>query len=122
MGRRKLAVALQYAGVSRDVAVRQVRIQAVDVQPSWRGTVGQQGLQLRRELKPTIFVPVKERFFSGAVSGKEHRVIVCVVQREGEHPVQVLNRVCPPLLIRRQDYFRVALRAKMMAAAYQALS
>src|SRR5688572_19081382 len=72
-------------------------------------TRGPQRLHLRGESKQPVWnIDVMEGLFAKAVAGDEHFSGPRITDRQREHAVEMLDTRFAPLLISREDYFRIA--------------
>ncbi len=60
---------------------------------------------------------VIEWFDAHAITRQEEGALLLVPERKGKHPVQARQRILAPLCPCSQQYFRVRLRAKVVAFA-----
>src|SRR5687768_16994063 len=73
-----------------------------------RCTRAPEGLHLRSERKQPIWnIDVMERLFAKAVASDEDFFCCRIPYSQGEHAVEVFNTRVAPLLISRQNYFRI---------------
>ena len=95
---------------------------AKGVEPRLHAGNGQERLDLGREMEPALTPCVVKRAHAHAVAGEEQALAACVMYREGEVAIELLNAVRPKLVIEVQNDLGVARCAKAMTAAFKVLA
>ncbi len=91
----------------------------VDV-PGNRGL--EEGLDLGGEIEPRSDPAIMERFDSQAVAGQDEAAAFRVPEDDGEHPVEGVDEIRSPFLVKMNDDFGIGLRGQDMAPGEEILA
>ena len=114
-GRQHLHAAEERLRRVIDEAVREVVEHELLVHLRFHRAEREQPLDLGRERERATVVDVDERLDPVAVAAAEQHAAPRVPERERPHPVEAVEAVLAPLLVRVHDDFRVGVRAEAVA-------
>src|SRR5512133_2343324 len=83
------------------------------------GAVGQDSLDLRCEQKAVAADSIEQRLFPKPISGKKEGPRAGIPDGEGEHAVQPFKAPASILLIRMDDYLRIAIGPENVSAGFE---
>src|SRR5204862_1902268 len=100
----------------RDLSIQEILSEGLKVGGAADARVLEQSLDFGRKYQGTAPVPVVEGLLPGPVARQDQSLGALIPERNGEHSVQLADKIRPQVLVQVNDDFAVGARPQSVAA------